>query len=219
MSMEERSSVAAAWRRISDTLQPLATAAAAAAGSESIGSSSSLSLEQHTSLQQVAKDVEQALGRTSRLPPSALSYGAPQLLFRTAAALLDLMARQQQTQQQQQQQQQSEAHHALTACTEAMLSAATAMLREPDTATKLQLLGTTITSGLMDCAAAAMHTTTAALQAADAAAAAALAAGNGLPMQYRQQQRTVPAAVRLAIALIRLFDQHVSWPGPVLLLP
>jgi hypothetical protein len=56
------------------------------------------------------------------------------------------------------------------------------------------------------------------LHAADDEAANELAAGKGLPLQYRQQQRAVPASVRLTMGLAKVYDALDScWPGPLLL--
>jgi hypothetical protein len=142
----------------------------------------------------------------------SLQHHLTLLPVRQVAALLDNMTRQQQ------QQQYLTETELLVSCTAAMLSAAAGMLRETKTATKLQLARACVTSGVLDRVAAAMCDVAAQLQTADADAQAALEAGNGLPLQYRQQQRAVPASVQLAMELIRLFDELGScWPGPLLL--
>jgi hypothetical protein len=128
-------------------------------------------------------------------------------------ALLDLLP-----QQQQQQQHQTEVHQVRVLCTEAMLKAASAMLHQKDTAVKLQLAQLCVATGLLDSIFAAMSTTNAQLQAADAEVAAALAAGRGLPAQYRPQQRDVPLPARLASVLAGVFHSlGTCWPGPLLL--
>jgi hypothetical protein len=99
-----------------------------------------------------------------------------------------------------------------------MLKAARAMLRDDDTAVKLQLAQLCVATGLLDRVFTALSITTAQLQADDAEVAAALAAGRGLPLQYRPQQRDIPLPARLAIVLAGLYDSIAScWPGPLLL--
>jgi hypothetical protein len=99
-----------------------------------------------------------------------------------------------------------------------MLKAASAVLSVKGATAQLQLAQLCVATGLLDCVFTAMPFTTAQLQAADAEVAAALAAGRGLPAQYRPQQRTMPLPARLAIALARLYQSICScWPGPPLL--
>jgi hypothetical protein len=92
------------------------------------------------------------------------------------------------------------------------------MMCDQDTAVRLQLAQLCVATGLLDRVPTAMSVTIAQLQAADAEVAAALAAGHGLPAQYRPQQRNVPLPARLAIMLAGLYDAICScWPGPLLL--
>jgi hypothetical protein len=118
-----------------------------------------------------------------------------------------------------QQQQQTEVQQALVICIEAMVKAASAMLLcDKDTAVRLQLAQLCIATGLQDRLFTAMSVTSAQLQATGAEVAAALAAGHGLPVQYRPQQRDIPLPARLAIVLAGLHDAVcICWPGPLLL--
>jgi hypothetical protein len=116
------------------------------------------------------------------------------------------------------QQQQQQPEEALIACTAALLSAAEAMLRAENAAGEHQRARACITAGVLEPFMAALCGTATGLQAADAAVAAELAAGNGLPVQYWQRQRTVPAPVQLAMRLISLYDvMRDCWPQGLLL--
>jgi hypothetical protein len=111
---------------------------------------------------------------------------------------------------------QPEPQEALATCTEAMLAAAAAVLEAEEPSLAVQLSQSCITAGMLAPLAGAMRRSTKALETADAAVAAALAAGNGPPVQFKQQQRA-PAAARLAIAQLQVFERlYCFWPGSLL---